>query len=84
MVDIRGMAWQDQQRPWWERPAKAPGEPQYEPEREHLRAELARARRADAIANRGRDSQPRRADAIANRGRDGRSRCAPGTPRATA
>ena len=41
------MARQEEKRPWWERPATAPGEPHYEPEREHLRAELARARRAD-------------------------------------
>jgi len=41
------MARQEHQTPWWERPAKSPGEAQYEPEREHLRAELARAWRAD-------------------------------------
>ncbi len=58
MADIRGMAWQEQQRPWWERPAKAPGEPHYEPEREHLRAELARARRAEARRGSGRENRP--------------------------
>ena len=50
LADTRLMAWQDTKQPWWERPAKAPGEPHYEPEREHLRAELARAWRADVPA----------------------------------
>jgi len=58
MADIRGMAWQEQQRPWWERPATAPGEPHYKPEREHLRAELARARRAEATLRPRRDNRP--------------------------
>jgi hypothetical protein len=47
IVDIREMTRQDQKKPWWERPATSPGEPRYVREREHLRAELARARRAD-------------------------------------
>ena len=41
------MAWQEQQQPWWERPATTPGQPDYEAKREHLRAELARAWHAD-------------------------------------
>jgi hypothetical protein len=41
------MAGQEHHKPWWERPAMTPGQPQYEPQREHLRAELARAWRAD-------------------------------------
>jgi hypothetical protein len=41
------MTRQDQQQPWWERPARTPGEPRYVREREQFRAELARARRAD-------------------------------------
>jgi hypothetical protein len=54
------MARQEQQQPWWERPAKAPGEPQYEPKREHLRAELARAWRADLMSARaGGEPRPR-------------------------
>jgi hypothetical protein len=46
-ADTRCMARPDHKQPWWERPAKEPGEPRYEQERERLRAELARARRAD-------------------------------------
>jgi hypothetical protein len=46
-VDIRLMTRQDQQQPWWERPARSPGEAEYVREREQFRAELARARRAD-------------------------------------
>jgi hypothetical protein len=30
-------------KPWWEQPAKAPHDAEFEPEQEHLRAELARA-----------------------------------------
>jgi hypothetical protein len=56
-VDIRFMARQDQQQPWWERPARSPGEPEYVREREQLRAELARAWRAD-----GEERDPRKFD----------------------
>jgi hypothetical protein len=47
IVDIQLMTRQDQHQPWWERPARALGEPEYVREREQFRAELARARRAD-------------------------------------
>ena len=30
-------------QPWWEKPAKSPGESGYEPERERLREALSRA-----------------------------------------
>jgi hypothetical protein len=30
-------------QPWWEKPAKAPGDSGYEPERERLREALSRA-----------------------------------------
>jgi hypothetical protein len=60
-ADIRLMAGQEKKKqPWWERPAKAPGEREYVREREKLRAELARARRAGGT-ERGR-RQPRRPD----------------------
>jgi len=32
-----------EKQPWWERPGPAPSEPEFDPEREHLRAELARS-----------------------------------------
>jgi hypothetical protein len=51
------MAGQEHTEPWWERPAKVPGEPHYEPEREHLRAELARARRADLASEAAREAR---------------------------
>lgn len=55
-------------QPWWELPAKSPGEPRYVREREHLRAELARAWRADGAKGDWRagarlETQPRRAAA---------------------
>jgi hypothetical protein len=62
-AEIRLMAGQEEKKkkqPWWERPAKSPGEPEYERERERLRAELARAREAGG-AGRGR-RPPRRPD----------------------
>jgi hypothetical protein len=34
------------QKPWWEQPSLSPSEPDFDPEREHLRAELARSWRA--------------------------------------
>ncbi len=40
-ADTRFMA--NHGKPWWEQPAKAPHEAEFESEREHLRAELARA-----------------------------------------
>jgi hypothetical protein len=36
----------EQQKPWWELPAASPEDPHFKPERERLRAELARAWRA--------------------------------------
>ena len=64
-ADIRLMARQEEKRkPWWERPAKSPGEPQYEREREQLRAELARAWRAGGT-ERGRRQARRRGDSRA-------------------
>ena len=61
-AEIRLMAGQGEKKkqPWWERPAKSPDEPQYERERERLRAELARARQAGG-ADRDR-RPPRRPD----------------------
>ena len=53
-VDIRFMGRQEQEQPWWERPARSPGEPRYVRERERLRAELARAWRADGAGPRNR------------------------------
>jgi hypothetical protein len=44
-ADIENMATHDLQ-PWWERPAKSPTEAEFEPERERLRAEMARAWKA--------------------------------------
>jgi|GEM_PF-3755071 len=48
------MARQEHREPWWELPAKRPGEPHYVRERERLRAELARAWRAAGERERGR------------------------------
>jgi hypothetical protein len=31
------------QPPWWEQPSLSPSEPEFDSEREHLRAELARS-----------------------------------------
>ena len=38
-------------KPWWEQRPKSPGDGGWEPERERLRAELARARRALAVCS---------------------------------
>ncbi len=32
-----------EKQPWWERPGPSPSAPDFDPEREHLRAELARS-----------------------------------------
>lgn len=32
-----------EKQPWWERPGPSPSEPEFDAEREHLRAELARS-----------------------------------------
>ena len=32
-----------EKQPWWERPGPSPTEPEFDPERERLRAELARS-----------------------------------------
>jgi hypothetical protein len=32
-----------EKQPWWERPGPSPSAPEFDPEREHLRAELARS-----------------------------------------
>jgi hypothetical protein len=58
LADIRKVASKGRMQPWWERPAKTPGEPHYEAEREHLRAELARARQADLSSRREREQRP--------------------------
>jgi hypothetical protein len=42
-MSIRMLMTITEKQPWWERPGPSPSEPEFDAEREHLRAELARS-----------------------------------------